>query len=77
MATVNFSVPDEVKEAFNRAFASENKSAVIARLMREAVDEVERERQRQAAFRLLTEGRKRRPSMTDGESRKAREDGRP
>ena len=67
MATVNFSVPDEVKEAFNRAFASENKSAVIARLMREAVDEVERERQRQAAFRLLTERRKRRPSMTDGE----------
>lgn len=77
MATVNFSVPDEIKEAFNRAFASENKSAVIARLMREAVDEVERERQRQAAFRLLTEQRKRRPSMTDGGIRKAREDGRP
>ena len=50
MATVNFSVPDDVKEAFNRAFAAENKSAVIARLMREAVDEVERQRQRQAAF---------------------------
>ena len=77
MATVNFSVPDEVKEAFNRAFASENKSAVIARLMREAVDEVERERQRQAAFRLLTERRKRRPSMTGDEVRKAREAGRP
>ena len=77
MATVNFSVPDEVKEAFNRAFASENKSAVIARLMREAVDEVERERQRQAAFRLLTERRNRRPSMTEDEMRKAREAGRP
>jgi hypothetical protein len=77
MATVNFSVPDEVKEAFNRAFASENKSAVIARLMREAVEEVERQRQRQVAFRLLTERRKRRPSMTGGEIRKAREAGRP
>lgn len=77
MATVNFSVPDEVKEAFNRAFASENKSAVIARLMREAVDEVERQRQRQVAFRRLTEQRKRRPSMTGDEVRKAREAGRP
>jgi hypothetical protein len=77
MATVNFSVPDDVKEAFNRAFASENKSAVIARLMREAVDEVERQRQRQAAFRLLTERRKDRPSMTDDEIREVREAGRP
>jgi hypothetical protein len=77
MATVNFSVPDEVKEAFNRAFASENKSAVIARLMREAVEEVERQRQRQVAFRLLTERRERRPSMTGGEIRKVREAGRP
>lgn len=77
MATVNFSVPDDVKEAFNRAFASENKSAVIARLMREAVDEVERQRQRQAAFRLLTERREDRPSMTDDEIREVREAGRP
>jgi len=77
MATVNFSVPDDVKEAFNRAFAAENKSAVIARLMREAVDEVERQRQRQAAFRLLTERREDRPSMTDDEIREVREAGRP
>ena len=28
MATVNFSVPDEVKEAFNQAFEGENKSAM-------------------------------------------------
>jgi hypothetical protein len=77
MATVNFSVPDEVKEAFNRAFASENKSAVIDRLMREAVDEVERQHQRQAAFRLLTERREDRPSMTDDQIREVREAGRP
>jgi len=77
MATVNFSVPDDVKEAFNRAFAAENKSAVIARLMREAVDEVERQRQRQAAFRLLTERREDRPSMTDDEIREVRQAGRP
>jgi hypothetical protein len=35
MATVNFSVPDDVKEAFNIAYQGQNKSAVIAELMRE------------------------------------------
>ena len=40
MATVNFSVPDEVKEAFNKAFAQQNKSAVIADLMRDALPEM-------------------------------------
>ena len=38
MAFVNYSVPDDVKEAFNIAFAGKNKSAVIADLMREAVE---------------------------------------
>ena len=30
MGTMNFSIPDDVKEAFNRAFEGENKSAVIS-----------------------------------------------
>jgi len=34
VATVNFSVPDEVKEAFNQTFEGQNKSAIIAALMR-------------------------------------------
>ena len=38
MAFVNYSVPDDVKEAFNIAFAGKNKSAVVADLMREAVE---------------------------------------
>ena len=37
MATVNFSVPDEVKAAFDRTFEGQNKSAVIAELMRRAL----------------------------------------
>ena len=37
MATVNFSVPDDVREAFNETFKDRNKSAIIAELMREAV----------------------------------------
>ena len=28
MGTMNFSIPDDVKEAFNKAFEGENKSAV-------------------------------------------------
>jgi len=30
MATVNFSVPDEVKAEFDKAFGDQNKSAIIA-----------------------------------------------
>ena len=54
MATVNFSVPDDVKDAFNEAFIGQNKSAVIAELMRQAVERVERkQRSRAAVTRLL------------------------
>ncbi|MFZ4756589.1 MAG: hypothetical protein ACOYLX_00315 [Burkholderiaceae bacterium] len=54
MATMNFSVPDEVKEAFNAAFAGRNKSAVIAALMREAVErEARRARSVAAIDRIL------------------------
>jgi hypothetical protein len=38
MAFVNYSVPDDIKEAFNIAFVGKNKSAVIAQLMRDAVE---------------------------------------
>jgi hypothetical protein len=44
MAFVNYSVPDDVKDAFNLAFAGKNKSAVIAVLMREAVEQEFRRR---------------------------------
>ena len=77
MATVNFSVPEDVKEAFNKTFAGKNKSAIIAKLMSEAVKEAMRQQQREEAFRLLTERRKLRPPMTDKEISEARELGRP
>jgi hypothetical protein len=77
MATVNFSVPEEVKEAFNKTFAGQNKSAIIARLMREAVEQAMRQQQREEAFRLLTERRKQRPHMTDEEAQTVRGLGRP
>jgi hypothetical protein len=76
MATVNFSVPDEVKEAFNQAFEGQNKSAIVADLMRRAVAEAERRRSRAAAIARLSARRKKRPTADDAEIRKARESGR-
>jgi hypothetical protein len=77
MATVNFSVPDDLKQAFNAAFEGQNKSAIVADLMREAIARAERKvRSRAAIERIL----KRRPSMpvvTEKAIRKARETGRP
>ena len=76
MATVNFSVPDDVKEAFNEAFEGRNKSAVIADLMREAVERVRNgQRSRQAIGRIL-ERRRGRPILFDEDIRSARRDGR-
>jgi hypothetical protein len=76
MATVNFSLPDEVKDAFNQAFEGQNKSAIIAELMRRAVDEAERRRSRAAAIRRLGARRGRRPAANDVAIREARESGR-
>ena len=76
MATVNFNVPDDVKEAFNEAFEGRNKSAVIADLMREAVERVwSGQRSREAIGRIL-ERRRGRPALSDEEIRAARLDGR-
>jgi len=54
MATVNFSVPDEVKAAFNRTFEGRNKSAIIAELMTRAVEaETQKVRRARAMDELL------------------------
>ena len=50
MATVNFSVPEDVKDAFNDTFEGRNKSAIVADLLREAVA---REKRRQAHIDAL------------------------
>jgi hypothetical protein len=77
MATVNFSVPDDVKEAFNIAYQGQNKSAVIADLMREAIERAERKQRSHDAISTIMERRKHAPSLTDEQIRSAREDGRP
>ena len=74
MGTMNFSIPDDVKEAFNRAFEGENKSAVIARLMRKAIEEKDRNRRSQGFVERLREIRARSRPTTDDEIRRAREE---
>ena len=77
MGTMNFSVPDEVKEAFNRTFGNENKSAIVARLMRQAIEERERqERRRRVIDELLRLRDEARPA-SDDEIGAARQAGRP
>ena len=53
MATMNFSVPDDVKQAFNDSFAGQNKSAVLTQLMRDAIAQAEEQRRRQAAVKRI------------------------
>lgn len=77
MATVNFSVPDQVKESFNRTFEGENKSAIIARLMEQAVDERRRQARRAAAIDGLIALRREQSPVSDKEIARARRMGRP
>ena len=77
MATVNFSVPDDIKAEFDRVFGSQNKSAVIADLMRRAIAEVKQRKRREDIFRLLTQRRQQRPSLSDEHIRVSRTTGRP
>ena len=74
MGTMNFSIPDDVKEAFNKAFEGENKSAVITRLMRRAIEEKERNRRSQGFVERLRQIRGRSRPATDDEIRRAREE---
>lgn len=77
MPTVNFSVPEDVKDAFNSAFEGQNKSAIVAELMREAVARVELQRQREAAAKRILERRNRAPLRSAAQLARARRTGRP
>jgi metal-responsive CopG/Arc/MetJ family transcriptional regulator len=72
MAIVNFSVPDDVKAAFDRAFRKQNKSAIIAELMRRAVEDASRQQRRSKLFRELTARRADRPSVSNKATHAAR-----
>ncbi len=77
MATMNFSVPPDVKKAFDRTFSRENKSAVLTDLMRQAVEERRRRRRRARAIAALLVLRKKGRRVNDRMVRAARMRGRP
>ena len=73
MATVNFSVPDEVKARFNKVFAKENKRHLIAELMLQAIEEHERKQRRAHAIDSLLYLRAKQKPVSLKEIQKARE----
>lgn len=77
MATMNFSVPEDVKKQFDKVFAGKNKSAVLAQLMRQAIEGQQRFGRRKRAIDQLLALRKHAPRVTDKEIRLARIRGRP
>jgi len=77
MATVNFSVPSDVKDAFDKAFRRQNKSAVLTDLMRQAIEEHRRLQRRAKVVEQLLALRKRTRRVTDTVVRAARRRGRP
>ena len=77
MATVNFSVPDEVKDAFNATFFDVNKSAVIADLMREAVERARGKQGSDRAVDAILARRRRAPARSASELARSRTSNRP
>jgi len=77
MSTVNFSVPEEVKLAFNEAFEGQNKSAIVAGLMMEAVERAKRRQRGQDAFDRILARREVKQKASERKIRAARRAGRP
>ncbi len=77
MATVNFSVPDDVKVAFNAAFEGQNKSAVLTQLMRDAVAQAEVQRRRARAAQRILSRLPSAPVRSTDQLAKSRQRGRP
>ncbi|MBI4741895.1 MAG: hypothetical protein HY777_10195 [Betaproteobacteria bacterium] len=67
MGTMNFSVPDDVKERFNRTFADKNKSAIVTQLLEEAVARAERKRQSDDAIKRILLRRQAAPGVSKKE----------
>jgi predicted transcriptional regulator len=77
MATMNFSVPDDVKDAFNKVFEGQNKSAVVTALMREAVEREARRQRSVAAIDRILANQADAPRVGNARIAAARRKGRP
>ncbi len=77
MATVNYSIPEDIKTAFNDAFAGQNKSALIAELMREAIERAQAQARSRDAIKRILGRRARAPIRSVQTLKAARQLGRP
>lgn len=76
MATICFSVPEEIKAAFNETFAQMNRSAVITELMSEAVERARSRQRSQKAIASILSRRDDAPMLAESAFRRARENDR-
>lgn len=67
MSTLNFSIPDRIKEEFNKYYANENKSAVLTGLVEEAIEKKKRQERRARVIDAILEYRKTAPKISDQE----------
>ena len=74
MATMNFSIPDDVKDKFNEIFEGKNKSVIITKLMVRAIAEEERNRRSRGFVERLRQIRARSRLVTEDEIRCARDE---
>lgn len=77
VATVNYSVPEDLKTDFNQTFQGRNKSAIIAALMREAIDRERTKQESHEAIMHILGRRHRAPVVSDARVRATRLAGRP
>lgn len=76
MAVVNFSIPDDVKQAFDRVFKGENRSAIVTALMRSAIQQAEAQGDQREVFAAIRRLARKIPPMSDEEIYTARQEGR-
>lgn len=77
MATINFSVPEDVKNRFNQIFQHENKSHLITELMKKAIEDYERKQKRAQAIEELLKIRAKQKPVSSKLINITRQKGRP
>jgi metal-responsive CopG/Arc/MetJ family transcriptional regulator len=74
MATINFSVPENIRQEFNELFEKENKSAILTRLMQQAIEEKKQQQRRQLAIDKILQLRNTQGPVSANEISQAKEE---
>jgi hypothetical protein len=74
MSTVNYSVPEDVKQEFNQLFVNENKSAILTKLMQQAIAEKKQQQRRQLAIDKILQLRESQAPVSTADIEKARKE---